>query len=45
VAEVEFSSASESRRFAPPPWFGAEVTEDEHYKNANLALHGRPSRG
>jgi adenylate cyclase len=45
VAEVEFPSASESRWFAPPPWFGAEVTEDEHYKNANLALHGRPSRG
>jgi adenylate cyclase len=42
VAEVEFSSASESARFAPPPWFGTEVTEDKHYKNVNLALHGRP---
>jgi adenylate cyclase len=43
VAEVEFTSASESARFAPPPWFGTEVTEDEHYKNVNLALHGRPN--
>jgi adenylate cyclase len=42
VAEVEFSSAEESARFTPPPWFGSEVTENEHYKNVNLALHGRP---
>ncbi len=43
VAEVEFPSISESTRFAPPPWFGTEVTEDEHYRNVHLALHGRPS--
>jgi adenylate cyclase len=42
VAEVEFSSADESARFTPPPWFGGEVTEDERYKNVNLALHGEP---
>jgi adenylate cyclase len=42
VAEVEFASASESARFAPPSWFGTEVTQDEQYKNVNLALHGRP---
>jgi adenylate cyclase len=42
VAEVEFSSADESARFTPPPWFGSEVTENEHYKNVNLALHGSP---
>jgi adenylate cyclase len=42
VAEVEFTSASASTRFVPPPWLGAEVTEDKHYKNVNLALHGRP---
>jgi CYTH domain-containing protein len=41
VAEVEFTSARDSSRFAPPSWFGREVTEDEHYKNAHLALHGR----
>jgi adenylate cyclase len=42
VAEVEFPSASASARFAPPPWFGPEVTEDRRYKNVNLALHGKP---
>ena len=42
VAEVEFTSASASARFAPPPWFGTEVTEDKQYKNANLAQYGRP---
>jgi CYTH domain-containing protein len=42
VAEVEFPSAHASARFAPPPWCGMEVTEDKRYKNASLALHGRP---
>jgi adenylate cyclase len=42
VAEVEFTSANASARFAPPPWFGPEVTEDKRYKNVTLALHGRP---
>ena len=41
VAEVEFPSALASAQFAPPPWFGREVTEDKHYKNVTLALHGR----
>jgi adenylate cyclase len=44
VAEVEFPSASASARFTPPSWFGMEATEDERYKNANLALHGRPDQ-
>jgi adenylate cyclase len=42
VAEVEFPSTSASERFVPPSWFGTEVTEDKHYRNVNLALHGRP---
>ncbi len=42
VAEVEFPSASDSAGFAPPPWFGTEVTEDTRYKNATLALYGKP---
>jgi len=41
VAEVEFESAEESRRFAPPTWFGDEVTNNKHYKNSSLALHGK----
>lgn len=43
LAEVEFASEEESRRFTPPPWFGAEVTDDPGYKNQRLALHGRPA--
>lgn len=44
IAECEFASAEESRRFVPPEWFGREVTDDPEYKNQNLALHGRPRR-
>lgn len=42
VAEVEFDSEKESSRFKPPEWFEEEVTNDERYKNKNLALHGKP---
>ena len=41
VAEIEFASAEESKLFAPPSWFGHEVTNDKHYKNSSLALHGK----
>ena len=42
VAEVEFASVAESARFVPPPWFGRDVTDDDRYKNANLAQRGLP---
>ena len=42
IAEVEFSSVAESEDFIPPEWFGMEVTNDERYKNKNLALNGLP---
>jgi adenylate cyclase len=42
VAEVEFTSVSESAQFTPPPWVESEVTEDDTYKNVHLALYGRP---
>jgi len=42
VAEVEFESEEESSHFEPPEWFGEEVTDDERYKNKNLALNGKP---
>ncbi len=42
IAEVEFPSIEASRSFAPPSWFGKEVTEDKRYKNKNLALEGLP---
>ena len=41
VAEIEFESTEESRRFVPPTWFGDEVTDDQQYKNSSLALHGK----
>lgn len=43
LAEVEFASIEESRRFAPPDWFGADVTGDDRFKNQYLALHGMPA--
>ena len=43
LAEVEFASIDESRRFVPPDWFDKDVTEDERYKNKQLAQHGIPS--
>jgi CYTH domain-containing protein len=42
VAEVEFADEAAADAFAPPPWFGAEVTDDERYKNHRLAVDGRP---
>jgi len=42
TAEVEFKSVQESRGFTPPPWLDREITEDERYKNRNLAVHGIP---
>lgn len=43
VAEVEFASPDAADAFAPPAWFGADVTEDGRYKNAALATRGRPA--
>lgn len=42
VAEVEFESEEDSSYFIPPKWFGEEITQDERYKNKNLALSGMP---
>ena len=42
VAEVEFPDEQAAHAFAPPDWFGREVTEDDAYKNRRLALDGRP---
>lgn len=44
LAEVEFDSVAASRAFVPPDWFGADVTDDERYRNAMLARHGPPDR-
>ena len=37
IAEIEFDSEEESKAIIVPEWFGAEVTEDEQYRNRNLA--------
>jgi CYTH domain-containing protein len=42
VVEVEFASEQDAERFAPPEWFGTEVTDDRRYRNRELAVHGRP---
>jgi CYTH domain-containing protein len=42
VAEVEFGSEDDARRFEPPGWIGDEVTGDERYLNETLATQGRP---
>ena len=42
VAEVEFASIEQARAFIAPAWFSVELTEDERFKNKNLAIHGLP---
>ena len=43
IVEVEFDSVEASGAFAPPPWFGREVTGVAGWSNAELARRGRPS--
>ena len=43
VAEVEFPGEDEAHAFTPPPWFGADVTDDRRFKNQRLAVVGRPA--
>jgi len=45
IAEVEFSTSEALASFVPPAWFGREVTDDDRYGNAGLALVGRPVAG
>ena len=43
TVEVEFPTEEEAHAFAPPPWFGKEVTEDVFYKNSSISkrLNGK----
>lgn len=45
LVEVEFASLETARAFAPPAWFGEEVTQDARYRNQHLAMRGMPERG
>lgn len=44
TAEIEFSDLKASKNFNPLPWFGREITQDDQYKNKNLALYGLPTK-
>ncbi|MCH2175910.1 MAG: CYTH domain-containing protein [Lentisphaeria bacterium] len=43
VVEVEFTDQLQASSFHQPDFFGEDLTTDERYKNANLALNGIPS--
>jgi len=38
VAEIEFASEYESRRFVPPAWCGREITADERFRNHSIVV-------
>jgi adenylate cyclase len=38
IAEVEFNDENSYRSYIPPDWFGSEVSEDESFRNRNLAV-------
>lgn len=42
LVEVEFADVEIARHFAPPGWFGREVTDELGWSNQSLAVHGRP---
>ena len=42
LVAVEFEHPSEAEAFAPPGWFGPEVTQDPSYQKAAIALSGMP---
>lgn len=37
IVEVEFESEEQANRFAPPAWFGEDVTFDGRYHNSHLS--------
>jgi CYTH domain-containing protein/CHAD domain-containing protein len=42
LVEVELDSDEAMAAFEPPAWFGREVTDDDRYSNASLAVDGLP---
>ena len=42
LVEVEFASRAAAEAFAPPDWFGAEVTGIRAYSNKVMAFEGAP---
>lgn len=43
LVEVEFDSVEAAKDFAPPAWFGNDVTDDKNFKNKALAMSGLPA--
>ena len=43
LVEVEFPTEDAANAFAPPDWFGREVTYDAAYTNAALSQYGLPN--
>lgn len=41
MAEVEFPDIASADSFAPPAWFGQDVTSDSRYHNSNM-IFGNP---
>ena len=37
IVEVEFENEEQANRFAPPAWFGEDVTFDGRYHNSHLS--------
>ena len=37
TVDVEFDTKTKSSEFSPPDWFGEEITDNEKYRNQNLA--------
>jgi len=42
VMEVEFETEAQARSYTPPTYVVREITEDKRFKNASLALFGKP---
>lgn len=42
TVEVEFNTHEELMDYSPPQWFGREVSDEDGYKNRNLAVYGIP---
>ncbi|ACA16758.1 conserved hypothetical protein [Methylobacterium sp. 4-46] len=45
LVSVAFDAPDEAAGFAPPPWFGPEVTADPAYLGPGIALQGPPQPG
>lgn len=43
LVEVEFPSEDAAHAFAPPDWFGLEVTDNPSYTNAAMSKNGPPT--